>query len=197
MLIDKKYSKLLENAKNSFLRRQYSKAMFNYSLILEKYPDLVEAKLGAILVDIANDNEDRNAQIIFNNYQILKDFDEDSANYIIEKLINAVDNDIKTIVDNIQKYKNDRLLLEKGILYEDFLSIVKSNNNFKIVFENIMFSTKIIITKKEDFLSFLSLLIENSYVDMAINYLESALKAFPNDDEILRIFEKIRVNSES
>jgi hypothetical protein len=54
-----------------------------------------------------------------------------------------------------------------------------------------MFSTKVIITKKEDFIEFLDILIENGYYDMAFNYLENALNIFPIDKQLRQLFEKL------
>ena len=80
---------------------------------------------------------------------------------------------------------------ENGIKYEDFMRLVGVRGNFKEVFEDIMFSTKVIISRKEDFVDFLSKLIENGFVEMSLNYLESAVIRFPNDEQLLSLIKKV------
>lgn len=62
------------------------------------------------------------------------------------------------------------LMLENGIKYEDFIALIQSRGSFKEVFEDIMFSTKVIISRKEDFVDFLAKLIENGFVEVSLNY---------------------------
>ncbi len=85
----------------------------------------------------------------------------------------------------------DRIELEDGILYQDFKDIVNSGESFKDTFENIMFSTRVIITKKEDFIDFLDNLIEYGYTDMALTYLENALGSFPADESLRKLLQKL------
>ncbi|MBN2832720.1 MAG: tetratricopeptide repeat protein, partial [Campylobacterales bacterium] len=79
-----------------------------------------------------------------------------------------------------------------GIKYEDFLTLIESRGSFKEAFEDIMFSTKVIISKKEDFVDFLSKLMENGFVEMSLNYLESAVTLFPNDEQLLSLIKKVQ-----
>ncbi len=55
-----------------------------------------------------------------------------------------------------------------------------------------MFSTKVIIQNKEDFLDFLEQLINNGYKDISMNYFESAVSMFPNDKKLLSLIEKVQ-----
>ncbi|MCD8477191.1 MAG: hypothetical protein LRY68_04160 [Sulfurospirillum sp.] len=85
-----------------------------------------------------------------------------------------------------------RINAENGIKYEDFLTLIESRGSFKEAFEDIMFSTKVIISKKEDFVDFLSKLIENGFREMSLNYLESAVTLFPNDEQLLSLIKKVQ-----
>ena len=55
-----------------------------------------------------------------------------------------------------------------------------------------MFSTKVIISRKEDFVDFLSKLMENGFVEISLNYLESAVTLFPNDEQLLTLIKKVQ-----
>ena len=54
-----------------------------------------------------------------------------------------------------------------------------------------MFSTRVLITSKEDFIDFLDSLTQNGFEDMALSYVESAINSFPNDERILSIFRSL------
>ncbi len=54
-----------------------------------------------------------------------------------------------------------------------------------------MFSSKVIITKKEDFLTFLDMLIDNGYNEMALNYLENAITIYPTDLQLRELMKKL------
>ena len=66
----KKTEKILERAENHFYRGDYDEAMRMYGILLKDFPDLQEARIGAILSDIAYEN-DEEAQALFEYYQVL------------------------------------------------------------------------------------------------------------------------------
>ena len=92
----KKIEKILERAENYFYSGEYEEAMRIYGLLLKDYPDLKEARIGAILSDIANEN-DEEAQALFEYYQILKNEDDENAEQIIEDMIVSLDDALEKI----------------------------------------------------------------------------------------------------
>ena len=81
---------------------------------------------------------------------------------------------------------------QDAISYEDFKRAVYKDGSFKKVFENIMFSTKVMISNKDDFLEFLGNLIKNDFIDMSMNYLETAAVMFGGDERIDQLFKEIQ-----
>jgi hypothetical protein len=75
--------------------------------------------------------------------------------------------------------ENDFFEIENGIEYKDFKNLIDDRESFKIALEDLLFSTKIIIHKKDDFIEFVTLLLNNGYTNVALNYLESALSLYP------------------
>ncbi len=73
------------------------------------------------------------------------------------------------------------------------MSLIEARGSFKEAFEDIMFSTKVIISRKEDFVDFLAKLIENGFVEISLNYLESAVTLFPNDEQLLTLIKKVTI----
>jgi hypothetical protein len=68
---------------------------------------------------------------------------------------------------------------------------VDSGESFRETFENIMFSTKVIITQKEDFIDFLDNLIDHDFAEMALSYLENALSVYPSDKLLRKLLKKL------
>ena len=186
-------NKFKERAKDNFFKREYNNALLNYSLSLKEFPDDEEAKLGAVLCDLAFEHEEE-AIALFEYYEISKDQNNIDSKKIVKEIIESVDNNINKISSFFIDYIDERLMMEDGISYEDFKEIVQKEGDFRAVFENIMFSTKVLISKKEDFIDFLSKLIENGFEEMALSYIEEALKIFPNEKKIEALLNQIGDN---
>jgi hypothetical protein len=78
-----------------------------------------------------------------------------------------------------------------AINYEDFQLLIKQRGSFKVAFEDIMFSTKVAIEKKEDFYDFVTKLIDNGFNNMAYNYLEGFQDYFFQDKEIVKLYKRL------
>jgi len=182
--------KTLTKAKESFSQEDYEEAMKQFALVLQTFPNSLEAYNGVILSEMALSGES-GAEALFDYYEILKDENSEEADSIMSELLKNMDNSIEKISELFTSPTIDRIELEDGILYDDFKNLVKNGESFKETFENIMFSTKVIITQKDDFLNFLENLIENNFNDMALNYLENALSAYPADEKLGVLLKKL------
>jgi len=186
--------KILTKAKDSFSKSNYKAALEEFAQVLQSYPNSKEAYNGVILSEMAMSGEG-GAEALFDYYEILREEDEESANIIIDEIIQNLDGALEKLSEVLSDPVKDKLLYEDGILYQDFKSIIEKGENFREIFENIMFSTKVIITEKDDFLDFLDSLIEHDFDDMAFSYLENALKVYPNDMKLIKLLEKLSLNS--
>lgn len=189
MSVISKY-KILTQAKDSFSRSDYKTALEKFAAVLQNYPNSKEAYNGVILSEMAMSGES-GAEALFDYYQILQSEDKESADTIMSDILQNMDGTLDTLGEIFAKPMRDRLELEDGILYEDFKKIVDNGESFKDTFENIMFSTKVIITSKEDFIDFLDKLIEHNYTDMALTYLENALGVYPSDEMLQKLLKKL------
>jgi hypothetical protein len=183
--------KILALANDSFLKSDYTHALQYYADVLYKYPNSKEAFNGAILAEMAMSGEN-GAEAIFDYYLLLKQDNKEEADTIISDILANID---KT-ADGLNTLFADepmqsRLELEDGILYEDFMALVASTGDFKKTFENIMFSTKIIITRKEDFVDFLDKLITYDFKEMALSYLEGALTLYSDDEQLRALLKRL------
>ncbi len=184
--------KIKKKAERYFFKGEYEKAMQKYSLALMQSPNDKEVQIGAILTDMAHENEEK-AQAIYEYYQITKEF-EDEPEEIIESLINSIDIDIDMLNQFISSddavfkdYEEDN-----SINYQDFLDHIEKTGDFRTAYQDIMFSTKVLINNKDDFFDFLEKLVDNNYIDVALNYIETAVKIFPKDLKLKKIFNKVK-----
>lgn len=76
--------------------------------------------------------------------------------------------------------------------YDDFKFLVKKSNDFKSIFERVVFSTKVLISSKTDLINFINDLIDNGFIELSFNYLEAAISIYNGDEELLKIADKIK-----
>ena len=177
-------------AEDLFLQKRYKDSMLNYANILQENPSDKDARIGAILSDMAVEKEEE-AQAIFDYYLILKKRTPSDAAEIVEDVIDSFDFNTDKITNTLMDALETRANEANGIAYKDFKALVKKDGDFKRVFENIMFSTRIIIIGKDEFIDFLNNLIEYEFNEMALNYLDGAVEIFANDPQIRKLFDKL------
>ena len=182
--------KILSQAKESFSKADFKHALEQFAQVLQNYPNSKEAYNGVILSEMAMSGEG-GAEALFDYYEILKEDDKEQADFIMEEILQNMDGSLEKLSEVFAEPLRDRLELEDGILYQDFKAIIDEGESFKETFENIMFSTRVIITKKEDFIDFLDNLIDNDFHEMALTYLENALSVYPSDDLLRKLLKKL------
>lgn len=188
--------KILSQAKESFSKSDYKSALDKFAIVLQNFPNSKEAYNGVILAEMAMSGEG-GAEALFDYYEILKEEDKEQADAIMSDILQNMDGSLEKLSEVFAEPLRDRLEFEDGILYGDFKAIVDSGESFKETFENIMFSTKVIITKKEDFIDFLDQLIEHDFEEMALTYLESALSVYPSDKLLRKLLKKLAKGTKS
>jgi tetratricopeptide (TPR) repeat protein len=177
---------LLKKAEAEFLNGDYKSALQTYGRVLEKNPKLDEAKVGIYLSDIGTENEEE-AQSLFDYYQAIKNKEPEAAQ-IVHEIIDSIDvtkNTLSELMNEQLKYQAE---YEDGILYSDFKELIENRGSFKSAFEDIMFSTKVIITEKEDFIDFIKNLAQEGFEKMALEYLDSSAQIFGSDQEVLELY---------
>jgi len=185
---------LLKRAEHEFLQGDYANALRSYGLILKDYPSLDEARVGVYLSDLGIESEEE-AQALFDYYQVIKS-EKDNAADIIDGLLETLDTSKHQLDELLVKPIEEQVEYADGIRYSDFMDLVKSRGDFKKTFEDIMFSTKVVITNKEEFMHFVKLLSEEGFDEMVLSYLDASSNLFGNDQEILALYHVVRGNKE-
>jgi len=182
--------RLLQRAEEAFLRGNYTDALRSYGLILKDYPTLDDARIGVFLSDLGIEREDE-AQALFDYYQVLKS-EKDNPVEIISNIIDTLDSTKYQLEELLVNPAEEQIDYGDGIRYSDFLALVESRGDFKKTFEDIMFSTKVIISSKDEFIDFVKHLSSEGFHQMALNYLDSSGNIFGNDQDILELYNTIK-----
>jgi hypothetical protein len=183
-------SLLLQRAEQEFLQGEYRMALQTYGLLLKEYPTMDEAKVGVYLSDLGIES-DEEAQALFDYYQVIKDEKENAVDIIdglIESLSTAKLHLSELLADPLQEQAE----YGDGIRYSDFLALVKSRGSFKKAFEDIMFSTKVVITDKDQFIDFVTRLAREGFDEMALNYLDATTSLFGDDQDVLALYNVVK-----
>lgn len=180
---------LLQRAEGEFLQGDFENALRSYGLILKDYPTLDEATIGVYLSDLGVENKEE-AQALFDYYQAIKE-EKKNAVEIIDHLIETLDSskhEIHKLLDPVE----EQIDYSDGIRYSDFLILVEDRGSFKLAFEDIMFSTKVVIANKDDFIDFVTKLGQEGFDEMALRYLDATSHLFGNDQDILVLYSVIK-----
>ncbi len=180
---------LLRRAEHEFLKGDYTNSLRLYGLILRDYPTLDEAKIGVYLSDLGAENESE-AQALFDYYQLIKNEKENAVD-IIGNLIENLDNSKRQIQELLFNPMEEQIEYGDGIRYSDFLQLVESRGSFRKTFEDIMFSTKVIIANKDEFIDFVTHLSNEGFNEMALGYLDASSHLFGDDQDVLALYHTI------
>ena len=180
----------LEEAHSFFSNNEYTKALFLYAQVTSLYPKNKEYQIYCILSDFAFENE-KKAQNLFDYFIASKDHNFDDAVNYVNDVINAHDGDNDKMMDLLKDISETSVESLNAIEYEDFMNLVKSRGSFKEAYQDIMFSTKVAITNKEDLLNFINLLIDNNFNHTAYSYLDGFNEFFSYDEELTNLYDKL------
>ena len=181
----------LSRAEELFSLGKYENALTTYGLLLKEYPEDSDAQIGVYLCDIGMENGEE-AQALFDYYQIIKSEQED-ADKVMMEILSSLDSD-KNKIAKLLNIEEDKIEYKDGIAYQEFLQFIEERGDFKRAFEDVMFSTKVILKNKEEYVSFITDLIEKGQEELALQFLDSVGGAFENDQDIYALYNKIKEN---
>jgi len=182
-------NRLLNRAEEQFSSSEYTSAMTTYGLLLRDYPMHNDAKIGAFLCDIGMEN-DEEAQALYDYYQIIKT-EQDNADEAMINLISTLDS-TKDQIGQLLAPPADKIDYQDGIGYRDFLEFVDNRGDFSRAFEDVMFSTRVILKGKEEYIDFISQLIDKGEDKLAEQFLDSMSSAFGKSQDIYELYYKLK-----
>ena len=184
-----RYNKLITLAENYFMQGNFDLSMQTYALILKEFPSSEEAKVGALLSDLGNDSSEE-AHAIFEYYHVIKHEDQDALESV-EAMLDSISRTKAEVAKVLVEPFQDEIEPEDGISYSDFIQAANNKGGIKRALEDLLFSSKVVITQKEDFVDFVNRLINEGLEEIAMEYLEVAELLFGNDKEVMTLFYKL------
>ena len=184
-------NRLLNRAEEQFALGEYTKAMTTYGLILQESSTHEDARIGVFLSDIGIESGDE-AQALFDYYQIIRK-EQNDAYEVMTNLISTLDSTKNQITDILNPVE-DKIEYEDGIGYKDFLRFVEDRGDFSKAFEDVMFSTKVILRGKEEYIDFVSKLIDKGEEKLAEQFLDSMSSTFGKSQDIYALYHKLKQN---
>ncbi len=180
-------------ALESFEKKDYLFALNMYSNAIKEDSENEEAKVGILLCDMAMYDDEENARNLLDYYFIIKNADdEENAFDIISNIVNDNMEKSESITNVINLAIQEKYESINGILFNDFLDIFEKNGKDRVILENILFSTKIIINDKNDLASFVSLAVKYGFKNISDNYLDSLIITFEYNKGVIEIMENLR-----
>jgi len=180
---------LLTRAEEQFTSGKYENALRTYGQLLTEYPSDSDAEVGVYLCDIGLESANE-AQALFDYYQIIKN-EQDDAREVMVNLLTTLDVSQGQVAE-ILNANEDKAEYKNGIGYEDFLRFIDDRGDFKRAFEDIMFSTRVILKNKDEYILFINKLIEKGQIELATQFLDSLSSSFANDQEIYALYHKLK-----
>jgi len=180
----------LIQAHSLFTDKQYDKAIFLYSQILSFYPTSSEYQLYCIFCDIASEN-DQKGQSLFDYFSVALQENPTTAVKLVTDIISAYDGNNEKMMDILKDFSVQTIETLDAIKYEDFENLIKQRGSFKIAFQDIMFSTKVAITSKDEFFEFVNQLIDNDFERTAYSYLDGFNEYFQYDKQMMELYDKL------
>jgi len=180
---------LLTRAEEQFTSGKYENALRTYGLLLKEYPTDSDAQIGVFLCDIGMESADE-AQALFDYYQIIKN-EQDDASEVMVNLLSTLDVSQGQVAELLSSAV-DKAEYKDGIGYQDFLKFIEERGDFKRAFEDVMFSTRVILKNKEEYVLFITELIEKGQTELATQFLDSLSNSFADDQEIYALYHKLK-----
>jgi len=185
-----KTDEILKQAHSLFTAKQYDKALFLYSQVITSAPTNMEYQIYCLLCDIGHESDEK-AQSLFDYFIVAKDENFDEAFKYVTDVVNAFDGDNEKMMQLLKEISHTSVEALNAIEYEDFMELVQSRGSFTQAYQDIMFSTKVAITTKEDLIDFINKLIDNNFNKTAYSYLDGFNEFFSYDEDLTRLYEKL------
>lgn len=181
---------LLQQAHSYFSAKEYDKALFLYAQVSSTQPKNIEYQIYCLLCDVGFEN-DKKAQNLFDYFIVAKDDNFNDAVQYVQDIVNAYDGDNEKMMDLLKDISHTNVEALNAIEYKDFQTLVQSRGSFKEAYQDIMFSTKVAITSKDDLIDFIDKLIENNFSNTAYTYLDGFNEFFSYDEELTALYKKL------
>ncbi len=180
---------LLNRAEEQFTSGKYESALSTYGLLLKEYPTDSDAQIGVVLCDIGMESTEE-AQALYDYYQIIKK-EQENANEVMANLLSTLDT-TKEQINELLSSNTESIEYKDGISYQDFINFIDKRGDFKQAFEDVMFSTRVMLKNKEEYILFINTLLNRGQYELALQFLDGSGSSFGQDQEIYALYKKLK-----
>ena len=135
----------------------------------------LDSRIGLYLADMGMDFG-QEAIGIYDFYQSILAAEKRSNKHRVQRmilsLIEAFDNKTHNLSKAMQRSKNEAMDSYDAISYADIKPLLKTKD-FKEIYSGLPINTKLVFGEKGDFYEFLSLLVQNDYIEALLHYIDS------------------------
>lgn len=182
---------LMKRAEFAFEQEAYDQALFHLSLAMKRSPESEAAEVLIQLSALAMEFPEE-ARAVYEFYQIAREIDAAHASAMARALIESIENyEVYGSAAELAERFRSRSEERSAISYDEFRQLVDENDDFKEIFEKVIYSTRVVIADKGEFFAFIEELIDNGYTEMALAYIDSANAVFPSDLRLRQLLDKI------
>lgn len=183
--------KLITKGFKALSAREFDKAAHYFGEALGLDSSDKQARIGVLIADIAQDFP-KKAELFTELYQILLASSPRSQRESVQSqmldILREFDESLGYISQLAEKEESLESEQLNGIAYRDFAALCEQQG-FKEVFENLIFSSKIIFTQRGDFYQFLKDLIQHGFKHIALAYIED-MPQIAYNSELQEILQK-------
>ncbi|KIM08717.1 MAG: hypothetical protein KU29_03005 [Sulfurovum sp. FS06-10] len=130
------------------------------------------------------------AQALYDYYQIIKK-EQENANEVMAKLLSTLDT-TKEQINELLSSNTESIEYKDGISYQDFINFIDKRGDFKQAFEDVMFSTRVMLKNKEEYILFINTLLNRGQYELALQFLDGSGSSFGQDQEIYALYKKLK-----
>ena len=135
----------------------------------------LDSRIGLYLADMGMDFGQESIGI-YDFYQSILAAEKRSNKHRVQRmilsLIEAFDNKTHKLSKAMQRSKNEAMDSYDAISYADIKALLKTKD-FKEIYSGLPINTKLVFGEKGDFYEFLSLLVQNDYIEALLHYIDS------------------------
>lgn len=135
----------------------------------------LDSRIGLYLADMGIDFG-QEAVGIYEFYQSIlaseKRSNKQRVQRMILSLIEAFDNKTHNLSKAVQRSKTEAMDSYDAMSYADIKALLKTKD-FKEIYSRLPLNTKLVFGEKGDFYEFLSLLVQNDYIEALLHYIDS------------------------
>jgi hypothetical protein len=180
-------AKFIKKAEKAFEAADFATAKLNYHLAIAADRNSQEALVGIMMCALHQVSAELST-IVFELYTAMRSAEGETANAFALALIDSLEKE----EFSKRRAADEWIDAQDGIAYDDFKQLLSKDGSFTALYEKIVWSTNVFISRKNDWIDFVDKLIDHGYTELAYRYIEGALPLWGMDEKTHALLTKLR-----